>query len=589
MMDVVGEIKRRLNIIEVITAYVPLQKAGSNWRARCPFHQEKSPSFMVSEDKQMWHCFGCSEGGDMFTFLQKIEGIEFPEALRILAERAHVPLSKTDPRTMGKRTRVLDVLAAAQKWYKKGIHEVSGSVAREYVKKRGVDPLLAEEFGLGFALNAWDATGAWLRAQGFSETEMVEAGLRIRREGGKGFYDRFRNRLMFPIHDVQGNIIAFGGRTLDSAGEGAKYLNSPETSVYHKGSVLYNLHRARGVIRSEQKVLVVEGYMDALTVYGAGIHNVVASSGTALTSEHIELLKRYAKNFVFAFDADIAGQQAARRAVGLAWRAGVTVRVLVPPNGKDPDESIRKSANVFREAFQKAPLFLDYFFEKQLTAHNIRTIEGKKSFALHMLEVVRDIPDPIEVHHYLQKTADVLDIDVRDLKRTMLRSGSVSGRSVRTASDVTQKPFRPGQLHQLFALILQHPRFLPRLMDRLDMEAIQDAYLQNLYKNIIIYYTQHRAFQWDDFQKTFDISPISDNTLLALLLLGERLYADSDDEFLNGEFQRILMRFEKEALMERMKSLEREMRSAELAGDASKLKVLSESFGIVLQKLQHLS
>lgn len=336
-------IKERLNLADVIGEYVPLKRLGGHWKGLCPFHQEKTPSFVVSPDKGIWHCFGCGEGGDIFTFVQRLEGLDFRGALQLLAERAGVELSERSTAAVGDtRGRLFELLALAAKFYHEIlVRQTAGVKAKEYLHQRGVHDQTMETFLIGYAPSQWDALQGFLKRKGFTVAEMVEAGVVGKNDTGK-YFDRFRARIMFPVHDIQGRVVAFGGRIVPwhATGREGKYVNSPETTIYHKRRTIYNLNRAKQAIRTQGVGVVVEGYMDIVMLVQAGVANVVASSGTAFTPEHIEQLTRFTSTLHFAFDTDRAGIHAAIAATRAAVAAGLRVATIAFPAGKDPADVV---------------------------------------------------------------------------------------------------------------------------------------------------------------------------------------------------------------------------------------------------------
>ncbi|OGQ47928.1 MAG: DNA primase, partial [Deltaproteobacteria bacterium RIFCSPLOWO2_02_FULL_47_10] len=296
-MDPIEQIKQRIDIAELVREFFPLQLAGSNYKARCPFHQEKSASFMVSVPKQIWHCFGCNDGGDIFTFIMKIEGLDFPEALRLLAERAGVKLERQDPRVASEKNKLLDLLNLSSRYFHQALlKSPKATHAREYLERRGIDSALIDEFGIGYSLSDGDHLYQFLISKKCTPQDIVLSGLAIQREQGYGCYDRFRDRIMIPIRTVHGDIVGFGGRILSGDEKTAKYINSPQTQLYDKSAIVFGLDTAKHEIRKQDSAILVEGYLDFLAVYRSGMKNVVASSGTALTSEQLKLIKRFTHN-----------------------------------------------------------------------------------------------------------------------------------------------------------------------------------------------------------------------------------------------------------------------------------------------------
>ncbi len=413
--NAVEEIKNRLDIVEIVGDYMQLRKAGTSFKAPCPFHQEKTPSFFVSQDKQIWHCFGCGEGGDMFSFIMRIEGMEFPEALRFLAEKAGVKLEhRHDDGQKSEKRRLLEVNRLAAKLYHKILLESpKAEAARAYVRKRALTDETVEQFMLGFAPDSWEATMSFLTERGFTEQEIFKAGLAVKSERGTGQYDRFRGRLMFPIRDLQGEVIGFTGRIMPGPDgkdpEGPKYVNTPQTLVYNKSRALYGIHLARQAIRQERTAVVVEGNMDVIASHQAGVRNVIASSGTALTDEHLNVLKRFADRLVLSFDGDMAGENAARRGIDSAVAAGFSVRVLRLPDGagKDPDDCIRKDVALWKQAIADAVPYMAWYMEMASERTDFGDAESKRQSSDELLREIAKIPDPVERSHWIAKAAQM--------------------------------------------------------------------------------------------------------------------------------------------------------------------------------------
>src|SRR3990167_3451002 len=347
MEDNVSKIKERLNVVDVISGYLKVQKAGANFKAQCPFHNEKTPSFFISPERQIWHCFGCQKGGDIFTFVKQMEGVEFPEALRILAARAGIELEEFDSTIKDSKDRLYQICEASARFFEKQLsHSGTGQRAVEYLKSRGLEGATMAKFRLGFAPGAWDSLSGYLRNSGFTEKEIVDAGMVIKRES-EGIYDRFRLRIMFPISYVNGRVVGFTGRILEGDEKEAKYINTPQTLIYDKSRILYGLEHSRGDIRKKDKCLLVEGNMDVVMSHQAGVTNVVASSGTALTPMHLAILKRYTDNLDFCFDTDSAGAMATKRGIGMALGQNFSVRAVSidDKDCKDPADYVQKYGN----------------------------------------------------------------------------------------------------------------------------------------------------------------------------------------------------------------------------------------------------
>src|SRR3989338_6558560 len=424
MAGQVDEIKARIDIVDLVSEYIRLKQAGTNWRALCPFHNEKTPSFMVSRDKQIWHCFGCSEGGDIFSFIQKMEGLEFPEALRLLAQKAGVKLVSQDPKLASQRNRLLDVCQlAARFWHQVLLESAQAESVRTYLKnQRQINQTTIEDFKLGYAADSWDTLIKFLKNKGFSDQEIFLAGLSVKKERANDFYDRFRGRLMFPINDLHGNQIGFSGRTLKAEEKAGKYINTPQTLIYNKSLVVFNLDKAKEFIKKDNLAVAVEGQMDVLAAWQAGTKNVIATSGTALTLDQLQIIKRYTDSLSIAFDADLAGQSAAKRGIDLALGQELNVKVIVLQQGKDPDECIKNNPGDWLAAVKQAKSIMEYYFEQTLSRVNLHQVEGKKEAAKILLPIIAKIGNKIEQAHWLQKLAELLQVSESVLREKIGRA-----------------------------------------------------------------------------------------------------------------------------------------------------------------------
>ena len=361
---------------------------GANYRARCPFHSEKKPSFFVSPARQIWHCFGaCSEGGDIFKFVMKIEGVEFGDALKILAQKAGVELKKERPELKTARRRLYEICELACRFFEKQLQESSaGREAKEYLLNRGITKETIREWRLGYAPDNWQALCDFLVGRGYLREEVRKAGLALKSEKTANFYDRFRGRIIFPIFDLHSRVIGFGGRIFkksktESEEEPAKYINTPTTLLYDKGKVLYGLNRAGVEIRKRDFCILVEGYIDAIMVSQAGFKNVVATSGTALTNFQLKVLKRYSDNLLTAFDMDIAGDSATKRGIELAQSLGFNIKIITMPQEKDPADIIFQDSKQWERLVQTPKSIHDFYFDTTLSRFDKNTLEGKKEIS----------------------------------------------------------------------------------------------------------------------------------------------------------------------------------------------------------------
>lgn len=420
-------IKDRLDIVQLIQEYVPLKKSGINWKGCCPFHQEKTPSFMVHPDRQFFHCFGCGKSGDVFSFIQEIEGLEFPESLKLLADRAGVKLTNNFRSEVNKsaKNRIYEINSKASYFFHKFLMEMPASKsAREYLSNRGLDEKTLVEWQIGYVPDQWDLLLKYLLNKGFGIEDLVLSGLVIKKDGasvasGKGFYDRFRGRIMFPIWDIHGNVVGFTGRIL-VAGEntGGKYINTPQTLVYDKSRVIFGLDKSRMEIRKQDKIVLVEGQMDVIACFQAGMENVVASSGTALTEEQVKMIKRYSSNIFMAFDMDDAGMKAAKRGIDICLEQGMNIKIIQIPDGcgKDADECIQKDKKVWFDAVTNAKDVMNWYFDINLNNLDLASPKAKQEAGEKILIEISRLPYAIERDHWLKKLSSLISVDMSTLK-----------------------------------------------------------------------------------------------------------------------------------------------------------------------------
>jgi DNA primase len=498
-MGVIDEVKNRIDIIELISGYVPLKKAGRNYKGLCPFHTEKTPSFVVFPDTQTWHCFGaCGTGGDIFRFIMQREGMDFSEALRELARRAGVPLSSPTPRSEAadkQREKLLDIHAAAAQYFHHLLRQSNEGVhARAYLVSRAINSETDERFMLGYALNTWEGLKSHLINRGYAEDDLVEAGLLVKKEAG-GSYDRFRDRLIIPIRDVRGRVIAFGARALNP-NDVPKYLNSPQSPLFDKSSTLFGLDLAKKAIRDADRAVIVEGYMDVLSAHQHGHANVVAGMGTALTEAQLRLLKRFTKNFVLALDADVAGDAATLRGITLARETldrqavpvptgqglirfedqlDADIRIATLPPGRDPDDILRQTPDLWPEIIEKALPVVEFYLQIVSAQYDLTTAKGKSALVRDVLPLLREVSDRVERNHYVGRLARLVKIDERALMAELDEVPRASTPHRRppikiqpAAESVSSEQRRVFGLEEYsLAILLGQPEILPTANDEL--------------------------------------------------------------------------------------------------------------------------
>ncbi len=467
-MSVVDEIKERLDIVEVISQYVSLKKSGRNYKGLCPFHNEKTPSFVVFPENQSWHCFGaCSTGGDIFSFMMKRENLDFSEALALLAARAGVELhersaaSSADEQRLERLRQIVADTALYCHHLLVNAHEAA--IARDYLTQRGFTRQTWEDWQLGYSLDSWDALRDRLTGKGYTLAEVEEAGLIIRREDGSGYYDRFRGRLMIPIRDVQGRVIGFGARMLreEPGRSQPKYINSPQTPLFDKGSVVYGLDMAKKAIREANLAVLVEGYMDVLMSHQVGVANVVAGMGTALTEAQLRQIKRYSSNLTLALDPDAAGDQATLRGLEAArqilereWqpalgpdglvrqesRLKAQLRIATLPDGLDPDELAYADVERWRRVIAEAQPIVDYYLARVSREEDLGSARGKANAVERMAPLIREIGNAVERNHYIQRLARLIQADERLVTDQIMRGGRGALRSAPAPSGSDTAP-----------------------------------------------------------------------------------------------------------------------------------------------------
>ena len=468
-MSVIAEVKQRLDIVDFVSDYVALQKAGRNFKGLCPFHSEKHASFFVFPEQQSWHCFGaCGTGGDIFSFVMRKEGIDFGQALRLLAEKGGVTLGPREGPSKAeneKRERLYQINEAATEYY----HHVltttkAGATARDYLARRNIMPETIRGFRLGLSPDAWETIKDYLLGKGSTEAELVEAGLVVKKEEG-GSYDRFRNRLMFPICDMQGQVTGFGARVLDDSLP--KYINSPQTLIFDKSNSLYGLDKAKAAIRKKDSVIIVEGYMDALTAHQHDWQNAVGSMGTALTEKQVEGIKRLTSNITLALDGDLAGEEATLRGKAILAHSKVEGKVISLPPGKDPDEVIEEDPALWQKLVEQAMPILDFAFKSVLSKVDVGRARDKSLAVEKLQPLIYEIErkDFTQYSHYVEKLASaiktkplIVEGALQKLKAAREKPRHVKGvEQPRPARQLISSPIE----EYCLSLLLQYPELRP--------------------------------------------------------------------------------------------------------------------------------
>ncbi len=497
------EIKSKLDIVDVIREYIQLKAAGLNFRANCPFHREKTPSFMVSPEKQIWHCFGCGKGGDVFSFVMEIEGLSFVEVLRLLAKKAGVVLKKSDPALTSKRNALLDILELSARYYHKVLTDSpAAETARQYLKERAITSDTIEKWQIGYSPDTWDSLTNFLKSRGFGENEIFLAGLSVKKEKTPGFYDRFRGRIIFPIHDVNGNVAGFTARVRpekEAEEKMGKYINTPQTMIYDKSKILFGLDKAKMAIKAEDAAVLVEGQMDAIMAEQNGFNNIIASSGTALTVEQVNLIKRYSNNLFLSFDMDKAGDLAAERGIAQAMQAEMNIKVIELPEGKDPDECIKNNPEGWRLAVKNAKPMMQYYFDKTFAKLNLKEYEGQSQAEKILLPVIAKFGSKTEQDFWLKKLSQEVNANENSLREKLGEIMKKQNQTNFSAKPLNQPPKELSQLKPsreqmlselLLAFVIRFPAHLEYVINHIGPDDLAGESNQLLYKNIIIYYNK---------------------------------------------------------------------------------------------------
>ena len=469
----VDEIKNKLDIIDVIGGYIKLQKAGRNYRASCPFHSEKTPSFMVSPERQLWRCFGCGKGGSIFDFIMEMEGVEFGDALRTLAQRAGVELKKLDPVISAKlkteRTRLYEICDLSTRFFIKQLESKTGKNIQKYLSGRGIKTKTIKDWQIGYAPDQWNSLIDFLKKQGYIETEILKTGLIIETEkktNRSKYYDRFRDRIIFPIKDINGIIVGFTGRENPAHPDErmGKYINTPNTLIYDKSRILYGIDKAKLDIRKNNLCVLVEGQTDVIMGHQAGFNNIIASSGTALTEQQLKIIKRYTDVLAMAFDMDVAGEIATKRGADLALQFGFNLKVISLPDNQDPADCFQKNTQTWPNAVKNAQSLIEFYLSNALSKNDLNTAEGKKKTSQDLLPIIKKIPNKVEQAHWLQKVAGELKVQEEVLIEEM---GKIKSSTVNTIQDnqpiLNQNNLSKGKLNfeeYTLGLILAYPEAL---------------------------------------------------------------------------------------------------------------------------------
>ncbi|MFH1536741.1 MAG: DNA primase [Patescibacteria group bacterium] len=535
----------------------------------------------------------CDKGGDMFSFIQEIEGVEFVEALRILAKKANVTLERRNPELENKKTKMLDIIKEATEFFEKALLESDeGEIARDYLDERGVSEDARYEFKIGYAFDDWEKLNNYLQSKDYSEEEIFQAGLTIKSEKRAGYYDRFRGRLIFPICDVHANVVGFTARKLkeDEADKTGKYINTPSTDVYDKSRVIYGLDKAKQNIKKLGATIIVEGNMDVVSTHQSGFNNVVATSGTALTEFQVDLLKRYSSNLIIAFDMDAAGAEAAKRGIDLAMQKEMNIKILtLPEDVKDPDELIKKDPALFKQAIKDSQSIMDYYFSTTLKNLDLSKVDDKKKAASALLPIISKIGESIEQTHYLQKLSELINVSEEILRKKITKTRKIEKNKKEEDEDAKDERVssRFEKLSErIVALICMKSDDFKYFADYLDPEFIQGGDIKELYKKMINYYNENNQFIKEEFVKS---NPELEKRISILTLLAEGEFSDVSEKDLQKEVMADIKDLEENYIRNRLQQIQNSIVQLEKDSNDAEVEKLSNEFNLLTQKLTNIS
>lgn len=605
MTSDVEEIKSRTNIVDLIGGYVRLEKAGVNWKACCPFHNEKTPSFMVSEERQFWHCFGCQKSGDAFSFIMEIEGLEFKEALKILADKAGIKLQKYNSQEAGVKDKTFEILELATKFYEKQLWDGAGKIKiLNYLKERGLNDETIREFRLGYAPTGWRNILQFLTGRGYSVAEINKTGLLVEKNSqdaknnnqanpNPDYYDRFRDRITFPIADVMGKTVGFSARVAPGGDESqAKYVNTPETAVYHKSKALYGINKAKQEIKNKKFALLVEGNMDVIAAYQAGIKNTVAVSGTALTLEQVSIIKRYADKIKMFFDMDSAGENATKKSVKLCAEKEMTVSVVQLPEGKDAADAVKNDKENFIKQVENAKPYMAYFLDRIFSKRDKNDIEDRKIIINEALEEISALISETEKNYWIKELAGMISAGESDNAANeeraltdMLKKATLKKRTEKNFSNLPVAVFAPGEKTEMLFRELTGLMFAYGDAWKKVAEENSDSFLtekNNLLKTAILK-GGIAKYNFNNFVGLLENK--EDATLAERLFFGKKyrigLNNSPEETVLTNplkEAEKILVEIRKELKKKELKKITEDLKKAESQKDKTAMEFLKNQF-----------
>jgi DNA primase len=578
--NILDDILARVNIVEIISGFIPLKRAGRNFKACCPFHHEKTASFVVSPERQIYNCFGCGESGNAFKFLMRYERMDFPEAVETLAHKVGVNLPQNvpvDSKGQGFVTELFKINELAAQFYCTNLNSPQGVGPKDYLLKRGILPETIKALKIGFALDKWDSLINHLRGKGFSLDILEKAGLVVSRDAGGGYYDRFRNRIVFPVFDIKGRVLGFGARVLDNSLP--KYINSPETLVYTKGKNLYGLNLAKESIRENDFVGVVEGYMDFILPYQEGVKSIVASQGTALTIEQVRLLKRYSNNVIMIYDADSAGELATLRSLDIFVEEEVNVKVVSLSKGFDPDSFVRKNGiECFHKEIKSASSLFDYKLKVLKSRYDIKDIMNKAMVSSLMFETINKFKNAILKAEYLKKLSYELGVDEEALLEEAKKGSKERVRAAPQANSKTKPSNISPTEKLLMSLMLEENSLINRIKENFDPQDFKDDRISRIVSVMFSLIEQGKEVRPQSLMNHLD------DDISHLICESEFLPEGMSLEHKERMVDDCLKRLKNDKAKVKRERLHEEIKVAQQSGDEERLNKLIEEFHSLIKK-----
>lgn len=585
MSDSVSEIKSRLPIENLVAEYVSLKRIGKSMKGLCPFHSEKTPSFIISPDKGIAYCFGCHKGGDIFRFLMEIENIDFNEALKLLAEKTGVELEKSSGKNFvrkGEKEILIDIHEDVAEFYQQNLWSESGKNTLEYLRGRGLNDETIKQFRLGLAPDSFDQTNLFLLKKGYTHAQILQSGLALAKDTTiNKIYDRFRGRLMFPVEDSLGRVVGFGGRAL-LADQQPKYLNSPETPIYQKNQLLYGFYQSKPTIKSLKQVIIVEGYMDFLAAFQDGVKNVVAVNGTALTKRHLVQLKPYLEELVFSFDMDNAGKEAARRSFEITQDFDFLVKILILPSGKDIADFVKENPGELRSLVAKIELFTDYHYQDLFKRYNKESLGDKRKILLEFSALIGKLKSSVERDSYVRRLAaelNVPEVQIYDELNILKMSKNHPAKQA-MEGNLAKTQYQPEEI--LIGLLLNFPKYFFEIKSTLSQEYFSER-VNTIYNQFLSNYNPHGTDQEavSAILSGLDDELKSQANLMSLYV--EEKYEEMPEQSIKKEIEHLVAKIKNRNLTLVRQGLHRRLKDAE----ASKNFTEMEQVLIELSKISH--